>query len=100
MIGVPVPQLDAEVHVGDVVKVGISQLAKQGVYTIVERRRCAPKLAAFGAELFEQPECVELAVVFPGLLTHRERKVNIPRSRVKQPVLGGGANAAPRGVER
>ena len=71
VLGVSIPYFDAERELRrNVVKVGVRQLAQQGVDAVIKVRGCAPKPAGFGAELFEQSQCVELAVVFGGLLTH------------------------------
>ena len=101
MVGVPVPQLDAEAHVGDVVQIGIGELAECSVYLAVEVGRRVPMQAAFSAQLFEQAKRMELAVVLGGLLTHGERKENISPWRVKRQVLDGSKILADkRGTER
>jgi hypothetical protein len=49
MVGMLIPQLDAEAHVRDVVQVGIGELAKRAVDLAVKIGRRAPMQAAFPA---------------------------------------------------
>mgnify|MGYP001367935338 CR=1 FL=1 len=79
----PVPQLNAEGGSGrDVVKVGIGQLADQPVDAVIELRGCAPKRAAFGSQLLDEPERMELALV--RTLVHGERTMNFEVTEVKR----------------
>ena len=88
VVGMLIPQLDAEAHVRDVVQVGIGELTKRAVDLAVKIGRRVPMQAAFPAELFQQAKRMELAVVLGGGLTHRERKENIRPRRVKREAHG------------
>jgi hypothetical protein len=53
VVGAPIPQLDAEAHVRNVVEVGIGELAKCAVYLAVKIGRRGPVQAAFPAQLLQ-----------------------------------------------
>jgi hypothetical protein len=58
-----IPQLHPVRHVGDVVQVRVGQFSEQSVHAAIEHGGRAPQLLGFRAQLFEQAERVELAVI-------------------------------------
>ena len=75
MLVVAVPHFDAERQAhGDVVEIRIGQFAEQFIHPEVEVRGRTPQVLAFGAELFEQTERMELAIVFGGVLNSLRTK--------------------------
>lgn len=73
----------------DIVQVRIGQLAEQLVHAVIELRGRAPKLAAFGTQLLEQAERVELAFAFRRGARSGERNMNDLRAGAKTPVRSG-----------
>jgi hypothetical protein len=49
VVGVPIPQLNAEAHVCNVVQVWVGELAERAVYLTVQVGRRVPMQAAFAA---------------------------------------------------
>ena len=68
VLAVRVPQLDAVLHVRDVVQVRIRQLAKQRINAEVQVRRRAPQVLRFVAKPLKQAERMELALFSEALL--------------------------------
>jgi hypothetical protein len=66
---VPIPQLHAKAHVGDVVQVRVFKLAQQLVHAPVETVVRSPNEVRFGAQALEQTQRVELAIIV-GVVTH------------------------------